>query len=128
VSRNRRGVRVRRSRHLVAYWRGRTLIASNYATATNVEVPPKACNLLSACDDWTKLDDLERAGFVSSSTFAATIDRMVELTLLERSDQPRDPRVTAMDSLQSWNPQAGFFHATTKDVPFAPPRVVATSN
>ncbi len=120
-----RGIRVRRSRHLVAYWRGRTLIASNYATATNVEVPPKACNLLTACDDWTKLDDLERAGFVSSSTFAATIDRMVELTLLERSDRPRDPRVTAMDSLQSWNPQAGFFHATTKDVPFAPPRVVA---
>ena len=57
--------------------------------APSVEVPPKACDLLTACDDWTKLDDLERAGFVSSSTFAATIDRMVELALLERSDRPR---------------------------------------
>jgi SagB-type dehydrogenase family enzyme len=121
----RRGVRVRRSPHLVAYWRGGTLIASNYATGTKVEVPPKACELLSVCDDWTKLDDLERASFVPSSTFAATIDRMVELTLLERSDRPRDPRVAAMDSLRLWNPQAGFFHATTKDVPFVSPRVAA---
>jgi len=121
----RRGVRVRRSLHLVAYWRGRALVASNYATGTKVEVPPKACELLSLCDDWTKLDDLERASFVPSSTFAATIDRMVELTLLERSDRPRDPRVAAMDTLRLWNPQAGFFHATTKDVPFVSPRVAA---
>jgi SagB-type dehydrogenase family enzyme len=116
---------VRRSPHLVASWRKRTLVACNYATGVTIEVPPKACELLSFCDDWTKLDDLERAGFVPSSTFAATIDRMVELTLLERSDRPRDPRVTAMDSLRPWNPQAGFFHATTKDVRFVSPRVAA---
>jgi SagB-type dehydrogenase family enzyme len=120
-----RAVRVRRSPHLVAYWRGRTLIASNFATGTNVDVPPNAHNLLTVCDGWTKLDDLERAGFVPSSTFAATIDRMVELTLLERSDRPRDPRAIAMDALRSWNPQAGFFHATTKDVAFVSPRVAA---
>lgn len=118
-------VRVRRSAHLVAYWRERTLIACNYATGAKAEVPPRARDLLSFCDDWTKLDDLARAGFVSSSTFAATIDRMVELTLLERSDRPLDPRVSAMDTLRPWNPQAGFFHATTKDVPFVSPRVFA---
>ena len=84
---------------------------------------PVTCSAL--CDDWTKLDDLERAGFVSSSSFAATIDRMVELTLLERSDRPPDPRASAMDTLQRWNPQAGFFHATTKDVPFVSPTVFA---
>jgi SagB-type dehydrogenase family enzyme len=120
-----RAVRVRRSPHLVSYWRGRILIAVNYATGIKVEVPPKACELLSLCADWTKLDVLERTGFVPSSTFAATIDRMVELTLLERSDRPCDPRVAAMDTLRLWNPQAGFFHATTKDVAFVSPRVAA---
>ena len=75
------------------YWRIRALVACNYATGTKAEITGKACDLLTACDDWTKLDDLERAGFVSSSSFAATIDRLVELTLLERSDRPsRSPR------------------------------------
>ena len=100
-------------------------MACNYATGARIEVPPKARDLLTFCDGWTKLADLERAGFVPSSTFAATIDRMVELTLLERSDRPQDPRVSAMDTLRPWNPQAGFFHATTKDVPFVSPRVAA---
>ena len=50
---------------------------------------------------------------------------MVELALLERSDRPPDPRASAMDTLQRWNPQAGFFHATTKDVPFVSPTVFA---
>lgn len=118
-------LRVRRAPHLVAYWRKRTLVACNYATGAKIEVPPKARDLLTYCDDWTKLADLERAGFVPSSTLAATIDRMVELTLLERSDRPKDPRVMAMDSLRPWNPQAGFFHATTKDVAFVSPRVAA---
>jgi len=99
-------------------------VACNYATGAKVEVPPKACDLLSFCDDWTKLADLERAGFVPPTTFEATIDRMVALTLLERSDRPCDPRVSAMETLRPWNPQAGFFHATTKDVRFASKRVV----
>ena len=118
-------LRVRRAPHLVAYWRKRTLVACNYATGAKIEITPKACDLLTYCDDWTKLADLERAGFVPPSTLSATIDRMVELTLLERSDRPPDPRVTAMDSLRPWNPQAGFFHATTKDVSFVSPRVAA---
>ena len=125
AGRRRRGVRVRRSRHIVAYWRNRTLVACNYATGTRAEVPQKACELLNFCDDWTKLDDVENAGFVPPATFRATIDKMVSLTLLERSDRLPDPRVSAMDTLRQWNPQAGFFHATTKDVRYASPRVAA---
>ena len=121
----RRGVCVRRSPHLIAYWRGRTLVACNYATGMNVEVPPRASELLSACDDWTPLAKLAEAEFVSRETFAATIDRMVTLTLLERSDRPRDPRSEAMDTLRPWNPQVGFFHSTTRDLPFVSSRVAA---
>jgi SagB-type dehydrogenase family enzyme len=119
------GVRLRRSPHLVVYWRDKTLVACNYATGTRAEVPPRACELLSFCDGWTALDDAREAGFVPAASFPAVIDRMVTLTLIERSDRPADPRVVAMESLRPWNPQAGFFHATTKDVRFASPAVVA---
>jgi SagB-type dehydrogenase family enzyme len=119
------GVRVRRSPHLVAYWRQRTLVACNYATGDRVHVPVWACQLLNYCGDWTGLDELRRKRFVAPATFADVIDRLVSLRLLERSDVPRDPRSEAMDALAPWNPQVGFFHSTTRDVPFAPPRVAS---
>ena len=116
----RRPVRVRRSPHLVAYWRGSTLVACNYATGLKAELPPKARDLLGACGNWTPVSVLAKAGFVPRDIFPALIDRLIALELLERSDRPRDPRAVAMDRLQPWNPQVGFFHATTRDVPYSP--------
>ncbi len=113
-------VRVRRSPHLVAYWRGDTLIACNYATGRKVELPLKAWELLNACGEWTPTVALATAGFVPPENSPALIDRMVALELLERSDRPRDPRAVAMDALAPWNPQVGFFHTTTRDVRFTP--------
>ena len=104
----------------MVYWRGRTLVACNYATGGLSEVPPRAFAILNACDDWTPLDDLAHAGFVSKETFPAVIEKMIALALLERSDRPRDQRALAMDALAPWNPQAGFFHTRTRDVPFTP--------
>ena len=101
-----RPLRVKRSPHLVVYWRGRTLIACNYATDDLSEVPPQAFDILNACHDWTPLDDLAHAGFVSPDAFPAVIEKMVALALLERSDRPRDPRAVAMDRMAPWNPQA----------------------
>jgi SagB-type dehydrogenase family enzyme len=121
------GVRVRRSPHLVVYWRDKTLVACNYATGARADVPPRACEVLSFCDAWTSLDDVRSAGFVPAASFAAVIARMVSLTLLERSDRAADPRSVAMEGLRPWNPQVGFFHATTKDVRFASKAVFARS-
>ena len=120
-----RAVRVRRSPHLVAYWSRGTLIACNYALGTKVELPVKACDLLNRCDTWTDYRLLRKAGVVPESTLEPLLDRMLELALLERSDRPRDPRAVAMDRLQAWNPQAGFFHQSTRDLPFASPRKAA---
>jgi SagB-type dehydrogenase family enzyme len=109
----------------VVYWRDKTLVACNYATGARAEVPPRACELLSFCAEWTLLDDVRDAGFVPAASFSALIVRMVSLTLLERSDRPADPRTVAMESLGPWNPQVGFFHSTTKDVRFASRAAVA---
>lgn len=123
---SRRGaVRIRRSPHLVVYWRSKTLVACNYATGARAEVPPKACALLSFCDDWTALADVRDEGFVPTASFAAVIARLLTLTLLERSDRPADPRTVAMERLRPWQPQMGFFHATTKDVRFVSRAVMA---
>jgi SagB-type dehydrogenase family enzyme len=117
--------RVRRAPHLVGVWNARTFIVWNYATGARIEVPPPACDLLRACGEWTPVAALKRGRFVEPSAFAATVDRLLQLTLLERSDRAPHPRVRAMNTLSPWNPQAGFFHATTKDVRFVSPRVAA---
>ena len=120
-----RAIRVRRSPHLICHWRGATLVACNYATGVKAVVPPKAAEILAFCETWTKLEALEGESFVHRSALAAIIARMVALTLLERSDRRRDPDALAMDSLRAWNPQAGYFHTTTKNLRFASPAVVA---
>ena len=101
-------VRVRRSPHLVVYWRDKTLVACNYATGARAELPPRACELLSFCDEWTRLDEVQQAGFVPAASFTAVVARLWTLTLLERSDRPADPRAVAMETLRPWNPQFGF--------------------
>jgi SagB-type dehydrogenase family enzyme len=123
--RPRGAVRFRRSPHLVTYWWKKTLVACNYATGVRAELPPRACELLSFCDDWTALDAVRAAGFVRPTSLPGVIARLLTLTLLERSDQPEDPRAVAMEALRAWNPQFGFFHSTTKDVKFASKSVVA---
>ena len=120
-----RAVRVRRSPHLIAEWRGDTLVARNFATGVAIEVPPGADDILRNCHDWTTLGDLESAGVVPSSQLSAIVARLVELTLLERSAVPRDARAIAMDTLSAWNPQAGYFHSTTKNLRFVSPAVLA---
>jgi SagB-type dehydrogenase family enzyme len=115
----RRTLCVRRSPHLIAYWRAGTLIACNYATGGRVEVPPKVCELLRACDEWTPVTALADGEFVSREAFPSLVAHMVTLGLLEQSDEPRDPRAVAMDLFQPWNPQVGFFHSTTRDVRYS---------
>lgn len=118
-------VLVRRSPHLVAYWRRGVFVAYNYATDTLAELSSRTCELLDACDDWTPLSDLSARGIIAGSAFAATIERMVKVTLLERSDRPADPRTAAMNTLRPWNPHAGFFHAATRSVRYLPASAAA---
>jgi SagB-type dehydrogenase family enzyme len=72
-------------------------------------------------DDWISVTELAKS--ITAMSRAALRDLVRDLiarTLLVRSDQAEDPRETALASWSSWNPAAGFFHFTTKNV--APPR------
>lgn len=111
-------VRVRRSPHLVAYWRHGTLRLQNYATGETSRVSPALLTLLDCCDRWTTVDRIAAAlPGARRATLTRAIARLVARTLLERSDR-RDPRVARMAALDSWNPEAGFFHTATKNVRF----------
>jgi SagB-type dehydrogenase family enzyme len=119
----RRGPRVRRSPHLVAYWRGGSLFFRNYATRQSARSTPFICGILDACHDWRTLSELARAVGVKHSTgLAALVDRLVACSFLESSEEPVDSREAAMALLSAWNPEAGFFHTATRDVPFASPQ------
>jgi SagB-type dehydrogenase family enzyme len=114
-----RGPRVRRSAHLVAYWRGGSLCVYNYATRRLASSTPFICSVLDACHEWQTVRDLARRLNVEASPgLVRLVDRLIGLTLLERAGDRVDPHVEAMSSLSTWNPEAGFFHMATRDVAF----------
>jgi SagB-type dehydrogenase family enzyme len=111
-------MRVRRSPHLVTYWRGASMLVCNYATRVTTEATPLVCELLHACDRWRTVGEIRATTTLSGSILSAIIKQLVGLSLLERLDLPADPRTAAMSSLGPWNPEFGFFHTATKDVRF----------
>lgn len=123
------GLRVRRSRHLVCYWRSGAFVVHNYATGVTGAVTPLVQHLLDLCSEWRGLRQLRadlHGSLPSDPLPAGAVDalvaRLLALTFLERRGSRRDAREDAMAALDRWNPAAGFFHTATKDVRFLPAR------
>jgi SagB-type dehydrogenase family enzyme len=115
----RKTTRFRRSPHLVAYWRSGSLLIVNYATRTTARADPLICEILNFCSGWRTLADIEHGLPVPLSPLLPTlVERLVSLSLLQQSDRAIDPRVIAMNRLEPWNPEVGFFHNATRDVRF----------
>jgi SagB-type dehydrogenase family enzyme len=117
--------RVRRARHLVLYWRESRLVVHNYATGRRVRADPSLSLLLDFCSGWRTTREIAAALQVSERAVAPLVGRLVTCGLLELYGRAEDPRVSAMATLDPWNPEAGFFHTATKDVRFWPPREAA---
>ena len=111
-----------RSPHLVAYWQSGTLHIVNYAVRTISPANSLVCGILECCNEWRTPAEIARAVPAAASPFLPDLlDRLADRSILIRSDRAVDPRVKAMHSLDAWNPHAGFFHATTKDLRFLSP-------
>jgi SagB-type dehydrogenase family enzyme len=122
----RSAVAYRRSPHLVAFWRNGTLRVVNYATRKTSTANPLVLELMDGCAEWRTLDEIRKMSSEGESPLLqALLERLVSLDLFERSDRPSDPRVSLMDRLAPWNPEAGFFHSATRDVAFTSPKRVA---
>jgi SagB-type dehydrogenase family enzyme len=119
-------VRVRRSPHLVLYWRNNQFIVRNYATASAAVVRPLVCHLLDFCSEWRTPEEIQRElPFVQPARLERVIRQLLRRSLLQRSGQTEHVGERAMRALQSWNPEAGFFHSATKNVRFWPPQEAA---
>ena len=122
----RAAAKFRRAPHLVAYWRAGSLRICNYATRQTAHASPLVCEILDSCNDWRTLEEIAHGLSAGPSPLVpALVDRLVGLSLLQRSDEQVDPRIQAMDRLDAWNPEAGFFHMATRDVAFSTPQKAA---
>lgn len=112
--------RFRRSPHLVSYWTAAGPILENYATRRRGPGEPFVHGLLALFDRWRSIEDASDAlpGRPRDSV-ARIVDELVDLTFLQRSDRPPHARESALTGWNGWNPAAGFFHQSTKDVTFA---------
>jgi SagB-type dehydrogenase family enzyme len=116
-STKRRAVVYRRARHIVCYWDDRWLVCHNYATGYRTRASPMLARILQAFDHWRPPDALAMAlPDAKPSTHRLLLQRLVHHTLLERSDRKPSPRTKHLDDWREWNPAAGFFHFSTKDV------------
>jgi SagB-type dehydrogenase family enzyme len=113
--------RVRRSRHLVCHWAGGVPVIVNYATNVQIGSNAVLIHVLTLCDDWMPVGDVAAAlPSMPPRDVRALVNALVDRTLLARSDRDEDPREAAMETWSAWNPAAGFFHFTTKNVPPPP--------
>ena len=112
--------RYRRSPHLVSYWTAGGPILENYATGRRGPGALFVHGLLAIFDDWRSIEDL--AGAVPGQprrALSRIVNALVRLTFLQRSDQPPNPADTALAAWGGWNPAAGFFHRSTRDVRYS---------
>jgi SagB-type dehydrogenase family enzyme len=115
--------RFRRSPHLIWYWKDRHLLLHNYATGDVVSSTPLVCEILDFFGDWRSVADLTRhLSDAPSAELRQLVGRLAARSFLQRDDRQEHPSERAMSTFARWNPSAGFFHTTTKDVRFVSPR------
>ena len=111
-------VRVRRARHLVSYWQDGGIVTFNYATGGAAMGDALVTYLLSLCSSETTVANLRRQlGGMRPDEVDQLVGEMVRHGLLVRMDNCEDSRERALDSWGAWNPQAGFFHFSTRNLP-----------
>ena len=116
-STKRRAVLYRRARHIVCYWDDRWLVYHNYATGHRTRASPLLAKILQAFDDWRSSDVLVTAlPDAKPATRRLLLQRLVHHSLLERSDRQTSQGNQSLEDWRDWNPAAGFFHFSTKDV------------
>jgi SagB-type dehydrogenase family enzyme len=112
-------VRFRRSPHLVTFWRGDALVLHNYLTGAQVHAGPIVHQLLDLFGNWKSIASVTAGRSRKEAVpIAAIVRELARQSFLERSDRRRSGQSRAMDDWGEWNPTAGFFHFSTKDIPY----------
>lgn len=117
TSRAGRALRFRRSPHLVSYFDDGQFVVHNYIAGTSIPANALAVTILACCDDWRSPEKIAKSCPSSPSAVARALTRLAGSGMLDRSDR-RSARGTraALADWSTWNPAAGFFHFSTRDV------------
>jgi len=111
--------RFRRSPFVVSYWDAEKLVFENYATGKGATAAPITAELLNFFSRWRSADALFRHfPQYSAASLRAAIQELVRHSLLQRSDRRLQPLEHSLAAWKDWNPAAGFFHFTGRDLPF----------
>ena len=109
--------RVKRARHLVSYWMDERMVITNYAAGSSVVADALVSHVLAQCGDWTSVQALrDRLTGIPQATVDGVVRSMIEQALLLRSGDTVDPREEALNTWNDWNPAAGYFHFSTKNL------------
>jgi len=109
----------RRSPSLVSYWNDAELIFENYATGKGAIAAPIAGEVLNFFSRWRSAEALFRhLPQYSPSSLRAAIRELARHSLLQRSDRKPQASEQLMSAWKDWNPAAGFFHFSGRDLPF----------
>jgi len=115
---NRQKLYFRRAPHLMVYWDGR-LTFHNYATGQRAEAEPLACAILSCFDRWRTTQALfARLKDYTPESLLVAVRQLQRCGLLQAALRPPARSAGALDSWKDWNPAAGFFHFSTKDLKY----------
>ena len=117
--------RYRRSPHIVSYWSAGRLLFHNFATGGRVAGNALTIGLLDYFDTWKPLAPLLAHSSLPHSEVTAALRTLVDSSIVQQSDRSIPGVEEGMDEWAEWNPAAGFFHFSTKDLPFEPGEAAA---
>jgi SagB-type dehydrogenase family enzyme len=75
--------------------------------------------LLDYFDTWKRATPLLERSTFPRAELLKVLKKLVAASLLQQAGRPLPPAERHMDGWAAWNPAAGFFHFSTKDLPFA---------
>lgn len=107
---------LRRTPHLVLYWREGTLVLHDFAAGRTIPADPLVVQVLGSFTGWTTpARFVEQVPEPARATAVQLVERLRRDGWLRCRDQEAD---RGFDSWAGWNPSAGFFHASSRNIVF----------
>jgi SagB-type dehydrogenase family enzyme len=112
-------VHYRRAPFLISYWRKDQLVFENFLTRSRVSASPLTSTILHFFDRQRALKALcATLPEYTPESLRKAVRMLAQHSLLQRQGSRLPPGEKELRAWSEWNPAAGFFHLSTKDLPF----------